>query len=88
MLVPAVTFEEFARGAFDQIRVYSADNPDVVIRLLNMIASLAPYIRRDGDRAVLRHHVQLIGTDAADQLKNENDRARAAEHLKRTLGSL
>lgn len=88
VLVPAVTFEEFARGAFDQIRVYGADNPDVVIRLFNMIASLAPDIRRDGDRAVLRHHVQLIGADAAAQLKNENDQARAAEHLKRTLGSL
>ena len=88
VLVPAVTFEEFARSAFDQIRVYGASNPDVVMRLLNMIASLAPDIRRGDDRAVLRHHVQLIGADAADQLKNEHDRKRAAEHLTSTLGSL
>ena len=88
VLVPAVTFEEFARAAFDQLRVYGAENPAVVVHLLNMIASLAPDLRRDGDRAVLRHHVQLLGTDAADQLKNENDRARAAEHLEKTLGTL
>ncbi len=88
VLVPAVTFEEFARAAFDQIRVYGASNPDVVVRLLNAIASLAPDIRRADDRAVLRHHVRLIGADAADQLKNEHDRARAAEHLKTTLATL
>ena len=85
VLVPAVTFEEFARSAFDQIRVYGASNPDVVMRLLNMIASLAPDLRRVNDRAILMHHVQLIGADAADQLKNEHDRARAAEHFKHTL---
>ena len=88
VLVPAVTFEEFARSAFDQIRVYGASNPDVVMRLLNMIASLAPDLRRANDRAVLMHHVRLIGADAADQLKNENDRERAAGHLKHTLGVL
>ena len=88
VLVPAVTFEEFARSAFDQLRVYGASNPDVVMRLLNMIASLAPDICRANDREVLRHHVQLIGADAADQLKNEHDRKRAAEHLKTTLGIL
>ena len=88
VLVPAVAFEEFARGAFDQIRVYGASNPDVIMRLLNMIASLAPDLRRDNDRAVLRHHVQLIGADAAEQLKNEHDRARAAEHLENTLAIL
>ena len=88
VLVPAVTFEEFARSAFDQLRVYGASNPDVVMRLLNMIASLAPDICRANDRAVLRHHVQIIGADAADQLKNEHDRTRAAEHLTVTLAKL
>ena len=85
VLVPAVTFEEFARCAFDQIRVYGTSNPDVVMRCFNMIASLAPDIRRANDCAVLRHHVQLIGADAAKQLDNENDRTRAAAHLKKTL---
>ena len=88
VLAPAVTFEDVARGAFDQIRVYGANNPDVVMRLLNVIASLAPDARREDDRAVLRHHAELIGADAADQLKNEHDRTRAAEHLDSTLAAL
>ena len=57
------------------------------MRLLNVIASLAPDLRRADDRAVLIHHLQLIGADAADQLKNEHDRARAAEHLANALGT-
>ena len=88
VLVPVVTFEEFARTTFDQIRVYGADNPDVVMRLLDMIAGLAPDLRRAGDRAVLRHHAGLIGEDAAERLDNQDDRKRAAEHLRSTLDAL
>ena len=68
--------------------MYGASNPDIVMRLLNVIASLEPDIRRSDDRAVLRHHAQLVGADAADQLKNEHDRTRAAEHLQATLAAI
>lgn len=78
-------FEEMARASIDQIRIYGASNPDVMLRLLQMVGEIAPDVRRDGDRAALVKHAQLIGSDAAAQITNEDDRRRVAASLQHTL---
>ncbi|WP_027157498.1 DUF2254 domain-containing protein [Methylobacter luteus] len=80
-------FEELAHAAFDQIRLYGADNPDVMLNLLKIIAKIAPDLHRDHDRTVLVQHARLIGEDAA-QIVNETDRRRVADCLQKTLRTL
>ncbi|MGZ8191916.1 MAG: DUF2254 domain-containing protein [Methylobacter sp.] len=80
-------FEELSHSAFDQIRLYGASNPDVMLQLLEIIAKIAPDLRRDQDRIVLVQQAQLIGEDAA-QITNETDRRRVADRLQKTLRSL
>jgi uncharacterized membrane protein len=87
VLAPTLNFDEMARAAFDQIRIYGASNPDVMLCLLYTIADIAPDVRREGDRAVLVQHAQLIGADAM-QIKNEADRQRVARCLEETLRAL
>jgi uncharacterized membrane protein len=80
-------FEELAHAAFDQIRLYGADNPDVMLNLLKIIAKIAPDLHRDHDRTVLVRHARLIGEDAA-RIVNEADRRRVADCLQKTLRAL
>jgi uncharacterized membrane protein len=80
-------FEELAHAAFDQIRLYGASNPDVVLCLLGIIAKMAPDLHRDQDRIVLTRHARLIGEDAA-RLGNESDRRRVNDGLHKSLRAL
>jgi len=84
VLALTLDFEEMARASFDQIRIYGASNPDVMLRLLQIIAEVAPDLRRETDREVLRQHAGFIGADAA-QINNEADRRRVADYLGQTL---
>ena len=83
----SLKFEEMVRAALDQIRIYGASNPDIMVSLLDTLAGLAADLRRTSDREVLRYHVKLIGTDA-EQIKNGTDRERVAKHLQRALRAL
>lgn len=80
-------FAAIASAAFDSIRLYGADNPDVMLRLLEVIADIAPVLRRESDREVLVQHANLISADAA-QIHNEADRRRVADCLQHTLRAL
>ncbi len=80
-------FEELAEAAFEQIRIYGSMNPAVVIRLLDLIAGLAPHLCRGGDRQTLLHHTQLIAQDAT-QITNEGDSRRIEARLQATLTAL
>ncbi|MGZ8144529.1 MAG: DUF2254 domain-containing protein [Methylosarcina sp.] len=80
-------FEEMVHAAFDQIRLYGASNPDVMMSLLRVIADIAPVLRSETDRLSLRRHAQLIGEDAAC-IVNETDRRRVLDGLQKTLGAL
>ena len=84
VVVRPLGFEELARTAFDQIRIYGASNPDIVIHLLETIAGLAPDLRRSTDREALIHHAHLIGADS-EQISNRADQERVAEHLREAL---
>ena len=87
VIVDTLDFEKIARAAFDQIRIYGASNPDVVLNLLRIIVEIAPVLHRATDRDVLIQHAQLIGTDAA-QIENEADRQRVEQRLRDTLHAL
>ncbi len=80
----SLRFEEVAQGALDQIRIYGASNPDIMVSLLDTLAGLSSDLRRPLDREVLQHHVKLIRADAV-QIKNEADRERVAKHVETAL---
>jgi len=59
----------------------------VMARLLDIITQLAPHLQRDEDRAVLTHHAQLIGADAA-QITNPADCERVQNQQREALRAL
>lgn len=87
VIASPLTFAEMASAAFDQIRIYGTDNPDIALCLLKTIAKISPDLSRDQDREVLMAHAQLIGADAS-QIQNEDDRKRVSNQLQQTLQSL
>lgn len=80
-------FGEMVHAAFDQIRLYGASNPDVMMSLLRVIDDIAPVLRNETDRLSVRRHAQLIGEDAAC-IANETDRRRVLDGLQKTLAAL
>ena len=86
-LVRPVTFEELARTAFDQIRVYGASNTDVMLRLMELISTMAKRTSREDIRAVLSMHANLIATDSA-HIVNAMDRQRVLEAHQAALNAL
>ena len=80
VLADPLDFNEFVHAAFDQIRLYGANNPAVMISLINTITSLAPDLHRTTDRAVMMQHLQLIRADII-QILNLPDRERVIEKL-------
>jgi uncharacterized membrane protein len=87
VLARPLTFRELSNTAFDQIRLYGAQNPEIAVRLLDTIAELAPHLRREDDCEALLKHAQLIGQDA-QKIGNESDRRRIEEHLSNALRAL
>ncbi|MEP6672576.1 MAG: DUF2254 domain-containing protein [Chthoniobacter sp.] len=87
VLANPLTFDEIARTAFEQIRIYGANNPAILVCLLNTIESLAPDLRRASDRDTLRHHAEFIRADAT-QIQNKNDQERVTEHVEKALHAL
>lgn len=81
------SFAELARAAFDQIRLYGASNPTVMMHLLDIIVDIAPLLRRKDDREVMKSHVRQIGEDAA-QIVNATDRERVRLRQQATLRAL
>lgn len=84
IVVDTINFEVVACAAFDQIRIYGASNPDVMLGLLDIITNIAPDLHREADRRVLMRHAQLISTDAA-QIINKDDRQRVEQRFQETL---
>lgn len=80
-------FEELTNIAFGQIRLYGANNPDVMLHLLKTIGEIAPDVYRDQDRILLMRHAQLVGEDAR-QIANQTDCRRVADRLQQTLLAL
>lgn len=82
-----LSFDELAATAFDAIRLYGCESPDVMERLLQVIEELVPHLHRENDRTTLARHARLIGQDAA-RIANPTDRQRIESQLERTLHAL
>jgi uncharacterized membrane protein len=87
VLAHPLSFEELAAIAFDAIRLYGSENPDIVLRLLQVIEELALHLRRENDLDVLAHHTQLIRQDA-ERIANADDKKRVEAQLERALRAL
>jgi uncharacterized membrane protein len=74
-----ITFDELVAASFDQIRLYSASNADVMCRLLDVAIELAPCLRRPSDVECLKRHAGLIEQDARQQVTNASDRQRVVQ---------
>jgi uncharacterized membrane protein len=86
-MVRSLSFDEVAGTALDQIRLYGANNPEVMTKLLQMIAELAPCLKDKIDRAALTRQARLIGKDAF-QIKNEDDQKAVGATLEKALQAL
>ena len=80
-------FSDLVHTAFDPIRLYGAQTPDIALRLLQVIEELAPHLHREGDFIALENQAHLIGDDAS-QIFNASDRQRVQSALVKTLRAL
>ena len=85
LVARTLDFEEVTHAVFDQIRIYGAATPDVLLRLLTTIAEIAPALRREQDRRVLIAYAREIGADGEREIANLTDRARVANQVQETL---
>jgi uncharacterized membrane protein len=80
----SVNFEDVADSAFRQIRQYGRSSPAVLVRLLEVIAEVAPHAKRPEDREALLHDAAVIH-QAASALPEEFDRQDVEERYQRVL---
>lgn len=88
LLTRTFDFEEMTHAVFDQIRIYGAASPEVMLRLLGAIANIAPALRREQDRRVLIAYVERIGADGEREIANPTDRGCMAVKVRDTLRAL
>ncbi len=74
-------FAGIAAAAFNQIRQYGSKSVALMLRLLEVLASVAPHLRRETDRAVLLAHARKIRDDGCAQVQNQSDRAEIEERF-------
>ena len=72
--VPPLRLERVVKMAFDQIRQAAADNPAVLIRMLEAIARMTPRIASEGDRQSLIAQATAIREVAATKVLAQTDR--------------
>ncbi len=81
IIVKTTDFAGMAAAAFNQIRQYGSTSVAVMLRLLETLAKVAPHLRRETDRAVLREHARKVRDDGCAQVKNQSDRAEIEERF-------
>jgi uncharacterized membrane protein len=69
-----VSFPDVMDAAFNQIRQYGRSSASVTIRLLDTLAVLARYVRREEDRLAVAHHATMIENGSRETLAEPRDR--------------
>lgn len=77
IIIRQLTFEQVAAAAFDQIRISSGGNPDVIGKMFKVIAALAPDLRRVNDCQILIRQTRVIAEEIP-RIASEADRVRVA----------
>ncbi len=82
-----VTFSDITDAALNQIRQYGRSSVAVSLRLLDMLAVVARFVRRNGDRVAVERHAALVLESAMVGFVQEADRVDARERYKKVLAS-
>ncbi len=88
VVTEALTFDQAADAAFDPIRHYGGSNSGVGAHLLDIIARLAPHLRREDDRTTLRRHAAKMLQAARANLSLDFEIATVEEHHAAALRAL
>lgn len=74
VLMTPAGFAELAEAGLSPIRQYGRDSAMVLLRLLDVIAAVAPHAQRPEDQAALARHIQLVAESGEAGLRDESDR--------------
>jgi uncharacterized membrane protein len=74
-------FADLADAGLSPIRQYGRNSVMVLLRLLDVIAAVAPHAHRPEDRAVLSQHIHLVGETGEAGLSDESDRQALVQRL-------
>jgi uncharacterized membrane protein len=74
MRVPPLRFERLVKAAFDQIRQAAAENPAVLIRILDTIRRLTPRVRTEEARQALIAQADAVREGASTKVLVKLDR--------------
>ncbi|HEY9880051.1 MAG TPA: DUF2254 domain-containing protein [Leptolyngbyaceae cyanobacterium] len=85
VIAEPVTFETLADTAFTQIRHYGCSDSVVIRRLLDAIASIAPFTRHSRQRYVLQQHAEAIWCSSQQQLDQTQDLEAIERHYEKAL---
>ncbi len=88
VVAPQFTFPDVADAAFNQIRQYGKTSVGVMIRMLEIIAGIAPHIRRDEDRDALLKHALMTWRESMDNSSEPLDRQDIDARYQRVLKAL
>ena len=83
--VPPLRLERLVKMAFDQIRQAAADNPAVLIRILDTIRRITPRMQMEGARRALMAQADAVREAASTKVlvKLDRDDVEAAWHRAR-----
>lgn len=88
VIAPMTTFRRITDAAFDAIRQYGGGSVAILIRLLDTIGQVAPFVRSAEDTRTLRAHAALIEEDGGSCVKNSRDLDRVREHYHEAIAAL
>lgn len=91
LLFEPMTFERLLNAAFNQIRQYGRGNADVLLRMLDTLATIAYHTRNEYQRTALAEQLQLLADETGIGLPAEGDRTRVnrrVTELARILANL
>lgn len=74
IIAEPLAFEDVTDAAFNQIRQYGRSSVAVTVRLLEVIAMIAPFTHRTRDRAALLRHAEMIERGSQEGIVEELDR--------------
>ncbi len=83
VLLRPVSFKNLLETAFLQIRSDGSSRPDVIIRLLESMLSLARHVQNDDQMQAVKNLAELIAHDSKETLTSEHDQACVGELIEK-----
>ena len=88
VITPVSTFDGLTDAAFNQIRQIGRDKAAVLIRLIEVIADLAPRMRNAGQKDALRRHARVTYEEALGALTSAHDRGDVEDRYRKAMTAL